>query len=109
MNEPEYATDQLVEALEWIATRADRRPDGTYNYDRDALREHARTALRRFREQQASTGAEERLAAVRQYVEGNRDVWSEDPTDRLGMVYADIFQKVLNVIDTGHPMKEKPR
>lgn len=46
----------------------------------------------------------QRLADVRQYVESNRDEWSDDPSDRLAMAYADIFQKVLNVIDTGHPM-----
>lgn len=49
-----------------------------------------------------------RLDLVRQYVVRNRNVWSDDPTDMLAMAYADIFQKVLNVIDTGDPMKERP-
>lgn len=43
--EPPLPVDGLREALEWIATRADRRSDGTYNYDRDALRQKARDAL----------------------------------------------------------------
>ena len=53
----------------------------------------------------------ERLARVRQYVQNNLDVWSEDDSggsqsraDALARAYADIYQKVLNVIDTGHPM-----
>lgn len=40
---PDY--EAALGALEWIATRADRRSDGTYNYDRDALRQKARDTL----------------------------------------------------------------
>lgn len=53
--------------------------------------------------------AEERLDRVREYVQNNFYVWFEDgePTtkaDLLAKAYADIYQKVLNVIDTGNPM-----
>jgi hypothetical protein len=53
----------------------------------------------------------DRLARVRQYVKNNRDVWTEENpnpmsrADQLAVAYADIYQKVLNVIDTGDPMR----
>ena len=50
--------DVAIEALEWIADRADRRPDGTYNYDRDALRQKARDALARLSERRDKEGTE---------------------------------------------------
>ena len=46
----------------------------------------------------------ERLARVRQYVQNNLDLWDTDPDDPIAVAYADIFRKVLNVIDTGNPI-----
>jgi hypothetical protein len=51
-----------------------------------------------------NVGCEDRLADVRRYVEANRDVWSDDPHDQLSVAIADVYQKVLNVIDTGNPL-----
>jgi Zn-dependent M32 family carboxypeptidase len=49
------------------------------------------------------------LDRVRQYAQNNLDVWyeSNEPVstaDHLARAYADIYQKILNVIDTGSPM-----
>jgi hypothetical protein len=50
-----------------------------------------------------------RLEDVRQYVSNNRDVWAEaGETSLIIIAYADIYQKVLNVIDTGHPLIAQP-
>ena len=51
----------------------------------------------------------DRLAEVRRYVANNRDVWGSDRQDgsraaMLSHAYTDIYQKVLNVIDTGNPL-----
>jgi hypothetical protein len=40
---------------------------------------------------------------TRQYVEDNLRVWAGD-TDVVSVAVVDIYQKVLNVIDTGHPL-----
>ena len=47
---------------------------------------------------------QEARARARHWVEQNRDVWSDDPTDVFAMATADLFQKVLNVMDTGNPL-----
>lgn len=60
----------------------------------------------------SETTSDERLALVRRYVSGNLEAWSTntnpDPrsmADMLEVAYADIYRKVLNVIDTGYPMR----
>jgi len=55
----------------------------------------------------------DQLALVREYVQRNRDVWAQDHepqgrADLLAIAYADIYQKVLNVIDTGDPLRPAP-
>jgi hypothetical protein len=56
--------------------------------------------------------AVERLERVREYVQNNFDVWYDtaeprDKAEQLARAYADIYQKVLNVIDTGDPMRSR--
>ena len=46
----------------------------------------------------------ERLRAARAYVANNLVVWDDDDGTVVGAAVADVFRKVLNVIDTGNPM-----
>ena len=46
----------------------------------------------------------ERLRAARAYVANNLVVWDDDDGTVVGIAVADVFRKVLNVIDTGNPM-----
>jgi hypothetical protein len=45
-----------------------------------------------------------RFEGARDYVASNLDVWSDDPTEQFSVAVADVYQKVLNVIDTGNPL-----
>jgi hypothetical protein len=53
-------------------------------------------------------GEVDRATIARRWVEASRDIWLED-NDQLSRAYADIFQKVLNVMDTGHPLESSNR
>ena len=46
----------------------------------------------------------ERLREARAWVAMNLAVWDDDDGTLVGAAVADIFRKVLNVIDTGNPM-----
>ena len=46
----------------------------------------------------------ERLREARAYVANNLVVWDDDDGTVVGAAVADVFRKVLNVIDTGNPM-----
>jgi hypothetical protein len=54
---------------------------------------------------QPAAGEGLRLAEVRQYVANNLAAWNDPDDNHVAHAVADVFQKVLNVIDTGNPLQ----
>jgi len=77
------------------------------------------SAVRAFTAWLATDGPEEQAAEIsrlreieeaygrgRLYVENNLAVWSDDEaTNRISMAICDVYRKVLNVMDTGDPLR----
>ena len=77
------------------------------------------SAVRAFTAWLATDGPEEQAAEIsrlreieeaygrgRLYVENNLAVWSDDEaTDRISAAICDVYRKVLNVMDTGDPLR----
>jgi hypothetical protein len=94
----------LADAASHMADHLDKM--GEYCEDSDNVRHFAAT-VRAALATPSSAPDVEGLRRVREYVANNRDVWSDDPSDQVSVAIADVYQKVLNVIDTGNPMDSR--
>jgi hypothetical protein len=43
--------------------------------------------------------------SLRAYLTTNIEAWSDDDGTLTGRAFLDVFQKVINVLDTGHPLR----